>query len=66
MSESLIWRKSSISGQNGSCVEFAAAPDGFVLVRDSKDPNGPRLSFTRTEVGAWLQGAKAGEFDDLA
>jgi len=62
----LTFRKSSFSASNGSCVEFAEAPDGFILVRDSKDPDGARLRFTRAEIDAWLLGAKAGEFDDLA
>jgi hypothetical protein len=47
------------------CVEVAAI-DGGVAVRDSKDPDGPVLNFTHGEMLAFLQGAKAGEFDDLA
>lgn len=40
-----VWRKSSYSGANGgNCVEVADGP-GAVLVRDSKNPDGPRLSF---------------------
>lgn len=60
------WSKSSYSGANGNCVEFAAQPDGSVAVRDSKDPSGPALTFTRPEVAAMLAGAKDGEFDNLA
>lgn len=42
----LSWHKSSHSGDNGGdCVEVAACP-GTVHVRDSKDPEGPALSFT--------------------
>jgi hypothetical protein len=62
----LKWRKSSASTNNGECVELAALPDGTVGVRDSKDPDGPVLKFTRAEVRAWLTGARSGEFDDLA
>jgi hypothetical protein len=58
------WRKASYSGQNGHCVEAAAA-DGTVYVRDSKDPHGPVLGFTREEWYAFLDGAKKGEFDSL-
>lgn len=65
MTDRTKWRKSSFSGQGGECVELAEAGDA-VLVRDSKDPDGPRLRFTRAEMLAFLQGAKAGEFDDLA
>lgn len=57
------WRKSSYSVDN-NCVELAGA-SGEVAVRDSKDPAGPVLHFTRGEMLAFLQGAKAGEFDDL-
>jgi hypothetical protein len=59
------WRKSTFSGDS-SCVEFAPAPDGNIAVRDSKNPDGGNLLFTRAEIDAMLQGAKAGEFDDLA
>jgi hypothetical protein len=42
---SAIWRKSSYSGANGgNCVEIAAAAR-TVVVRDSKDPEGPVLAF---------------------
>lgn len=61
-----VWRKSSYSGTNGDCVELANLGDGIIGVRDSKlGDNSPVLSFTRSEILALLQGAKAGEFDDL-
>jgi hypothetical protein len=46
------WRKSSYSGGNGGgCVEVGAQPQaGYVLVRDTKDRQGPALRFT---PGAW-------------
>ncbi|MGH9211046.1 MAG: DUF397 domain-containing protein [Acidimicrobiales bacterium] len=60
------WRKSTYSGQNGSCVQLADLGGG-VAVRDSKlGDDSPVLLFTRTELAAFLAGAKAGEFDDLA
>lgn len=56
------WRKSSYcSGANTTCVEIATN-SGSVLVRDSKDPAGPVLSFTRDEWRMFLLGAAAGEF----
>jgi hypothetical protein len=45
-----VWRKATHSGGNGgNCVEVTTA-DALVAIRDSKDSNGPRLSFTAT---AW-------------
>jgi hypothetical protein len=44
---------------------MAALPDGRVAVRDSKDPDGAVLTFTRSEIRAWVAGARDGEFDDL-
>jgi hypothetical protein len=59
----LHWRTSTFS-DGLQCVEVAAAGDG-VAVRHSKDSGGPVLHFTRGEMLAFLQGAKAGEFDNL-
>jgi hypothetical protein len=57
------WRKSSVSGgTDGECVEVAFAKDS-VLVRHSRHPSGPVLSFTRSEWKAFLAGAGNGEFD---
>ncbi|WP_037913173.1 DUF397 domain-containing protein [Actinacidiphila yeochonensis] len=42
----LAWFKSSYSsGTQGDCVEVATEP-GAVLVRDSKDKQGPHLTFS--------------------
>lgn len=59
------WRKADASNPNGECVEMARTPEA-VVVRNSRDPHGPMLVFTPAEMAAWLAGAKAGEFDDLA
>lgn len=60
------WRKSSASSPSGNCVELAGLPDGTVAVRNSRDPAGPALVYTRAEMTAFLRAARAGEFDDLA
>ena len=62
MGEQLEWRKSSVSRQDGACLEVAKTRDGRA-VRDSKDPDGPVLTFTQAEWIAFIAGAKAGEFD---
>jgi hypothetical protein len=57
------WRKSSRSGhQGGECVEVAGlAP--VVAVRDSKDPDGPRLAFGTAAWRVFADRVKASEFD---
>lgn len=61
-----VWRKSSRSNGNGgnNCVSVAFLSDGATAVRDSKNPSGPALLFTRAEWDAFLGGVKDGEFDD--
>ena len=59
------WRKSRESNPSGNCVEVAELPDGAVAVRNSRDPQGPALIYTRAEVTAFLAGVRNGEFDDL-
>jgi hypothetical protein len=50
--EPATWRKSSHSGDEGACVEMAELP-AAVAVRDSKDPAGPHLRFTRAAWAAF-------------
>ncbi|MFE1292654.1 DUF397 domain-containing protein [Streptomyces sp. NPDC058751] len=53
----LEWIRSSYSTPDGpDCVEVAARPDG-ILVRDSKDPDGPRLALTPAAWAAFLSSA---------
>ena len=57
-----VWRKSCHSGQNGDCVEVAAASSA-VAVRDSKDRRGGLLAFTPGRWKEFTRQAKKGAFD---
>ncbi|MEV6859714.1 DUF397 domain-containing protein [Streptosporangium subroseum] len=70
------WRKSSLSGSGGGdCVEVAvmdapgtghkAGLGALHVLRDSKNPQGPKLFFTRIEWDVFIAGVKLGEFDHL-
>lgn len=49
------WRKASYSANNGgACVEVARNIPGIVAIRDSKDPDGPVLTFTPQQWRSFL------------
>lgn len=60
------WRKSSKSSgaEGNNCLELAE-DGGEILLRESDNPD-VIVRTTRTKLRAFLGGAKAGEFDDLA
>ena len=59
-----VWRKSSYSsGNGGNCVEVARNLPSVVAVRDSKDPDGPKLMFSRAVWRAFTAAVQDGEFD---
>jgi hypothetical protein len=58
----LHWLKSQRCGGADQCVEIAWDPEG-VHVRDSKNPDGPTLRFTRIEWDTFVAATKDGEFD---
>ena len=49
----IVWRTSSYTGGQGNCVEVATAA-GTVLVRDTKDREGPLLAVPTTAWRAFL------------
>jgi hypothetical protein len=60
----LDWIKASRSYGLGDCVELATDGD-MIALRDSKNPAQPHLRFTRSEMAAFIDGARRGEFDHL-
>jgi len=55
------WRKASYSNSNGgACVEVATAARA-VAVRDSKDPEGPKLAFTAEAWDTFIEHVKQGQ-----
>ena len=57
----VAWRKSTRSGSSGNCVEVATPPEA-VMVRDSKDRQGPMLSFTTNRWAGFVRAVKSGTF----
>jgi hypothetical protein len=54
------WSKSSYSSSNANCVEVRSQGE-TVNVRDSKNANGPVMSFGSEEWDAFIAGIKNGE-----
>ena len=61
-SSALSWRKSIRSGGGVDCVEVADLPTG-TAVRDSKNPTGPMLAFSREEWRAFADQVRSGAHD---
>ena len=59
---SLQWRKARRSANNGACVE-AALSGGRILIRDSKDPDGPLLGYAGATWRMFTSEAKIGRYD---
>ena len=61
MGKEPAWRKSN-SCATSTCVEVAEV-GGQYLIRDSKKPDAPHLSFTKEEWVVFVEGVTAGEFN---
>ncbi|MER5496165.1 MULTISPECIES: DUF397 domain-containing protein [unclassified Streptomyces] len=58
---SIRWVKSTYSGGEGQCVEWApdhARATGEFLIRDSKNPDGPHLALTHEGFTGLVELAK--------
>jgi hypothetical protein len=60
--DNLEWRKTRRSANNGACVELAPAA-GQILIRDSKDQNGPVIAYSQFSWRLFVASAKTGHFD---
>ncbi|GAB3074384.1 DUF397 domain-containing protein [Micromonospora schwarzwaldensis] len=58
----VTWRKSTRSGSSGNCVEVATPPEA-VMVRDTKDRQGPTLSFAADRWTGFVHAIRSGTFD---
>jgi predicted secreted Zn-dependent protease len=57
----MTWRKSKASG-SGECVETTCTHE-YAWVRDSKNPHGAVLGFTRETWATFISGVRGGRFD---
>ncbi len=53
----LRWRKARASAGNGACVEVAPV-NGHIAVRDSQNPGGSRLQYSRQSWQDFVQSIK--------
>jgi hypothetical protein len=58
-----VWRKSARSNNGGACVEVATNLPGIVAVRDSKDPDGPALTFHSDDWRTFIRQLKHQQFN---
>jgi hypothetical protein len=62
--EDVSWRVAR-SCNGGHCVRVGVTDAGVILIADSKDPEGPILSYNRAEFAAFADGIRRGDFDDF-
>ena len=56
------WTKSSFSGGNSNCLEYARMVEGTVAVRDSKAPQGPAFVLSNAAWSTITNALKEGYF----
>jgi hypothetical protein len=60
--ENLNWRKATLSLNHGACAEVANGR-GIVMMRDSKDPQGPVLEYSGNSWRFFVASAKLNGFE---
>jgi predicted secreted Zn-dependent protease len=58
-----VWR-TPLTCNGGACIKVAASGQA-ILIADSKQPEGPILSYSHDEWQQFVAGIKNGDFDDL-
>ncbi len=58
------FKKSSYSSVVENCVEISLSPD-LISIRDSKNPNGPRLTFTSLAYRLFSHALITGELSPI-
>jgi hypothetical protein len=61
----LVWRTSRYSNGGDNCVQWAPHPGGMI-VRDSKDPDGPTITIAQEQWPVFLADALTGHATDTA
>jgi predicted secreted Zn-dependent protease len=61
--DSITWH-TALSCESGACVEVAANQN-TILIRNSREPDGPLIEYTAEEWHAFVSGVKKGDFDNL-
>ncbi|MEV0383384.1 DUF397 domain-containing protein [Nonomuraea sp. NPDC050643] len=57
------YRTSSFSGDNGDCVAFKDLGNGYVSIKDTKDPTAPTHTYSYSEWRAFTRGVQNMEFE---
>jgi hypothetical protein len=56
------WQAGTTPSVGGQHVEIAFLDDGTVALRDSRNPDGPVLTYTALEWECFVDGVEKGEF----
>lgn len=61
--DNITWH-TALSCESGACVEVAANQN-TILIRNSRQPDGPLIEYTPEEWHEFVSGIKKGDFDNL-